>query len=93
MQPWRRIQIRYTRARNGGTTNRLRHIFGLGTTSSITRTQSAEALVDIRERARTGLRDVSNNPPAYFQRTFVEKMAQSFESVDRRRRHQRHRVS
>ena len=41
----------------------------------------AEALVDIQKVARTGLLGVSNNPPAFFQRTFVEKVAQSFASL------------
>jgi hypothetical protein len=41
----------------------------------------AEALVDIQKVARTALLGASNNPPAYFQRTFVEKMAQSFASL------------
>lgn len=40
-----------------------------------------EALVEIQKVARAGLRGIRNNPPDFFQRTFIEKVAQSFEEL------------
>ena len=40
-----------------------------------------EALVEIQEVARAGLLGITNNPPDFFQRTFIEKAAQNFEEL------------